>query len=59
MLMAIILVILTIQKSGYGFSLAPRYRFTNQFSLRYNLNYDKTITIKVMLDEDANNIIFG
>ena len=46
-------------KVGYGFSLAPRYRFTNQFSLRYRLNFNKTNDDQGYVDEDATNIIFG
>ncbi|MCH3883002.1 MULTISPECIES: DUF5916 domain-containing protein [Tenacibaculum] len=29
-------------KESYGFGISPRYRFTNQFSLIYRLNYNKT-----------------
>lgn len=46
-------------KSNYGFGLAPRYRFTNQFSLRYRLNFSKTNNDQGYVDEDSNNIIFG
>ena len=46
-------------KVGYGFSIAPRYRFTNQFSLRYQLNYNKTNNDQGYVNEDASNIIFG
>ncbi len=46
-------------KVGYGFSIAPRYRFTNQFSLRYQLNFNKTNDDQGYVDEDSNNIIFG
>lgn len=46
-------------KVGYGFSLAPRYRFSNQLSLRYRLNYNKTLDDQGYVDEDANIIIFG
>jgi hypothetical protein len=46
-------------KSSYGFSVAPRYRFNNQFSLRYRLNFNKTLDDQGYVDEDASNIIFG
>ena len=46
-------------KSGYGFSIAPRYRFTNQFSLRYQLNFNKTKNDQGFVDEGASNVIIG
>ena len=56
-------------KSGYGFSIAPRYRFTNQFSLRYRLNFNKTNNDQGYVDEyteeniasgeDVNYVVFG
>ena len=46
-------------KTGYGFSIAPRYRFNNQFSLRYRLNFNKTKDDQGYVDEVDNNIIFG
>lgn len=46
-------------KVGYGFSLAPRYRFTNQFSLRYRLNFNKTNDDQGYVDQYESNIIFG
>lgn len=46
-------------KDNYGFGIAPRYRFTNQFSLRYRLNFSKTINDQGYVDQDDNNIIFG
>jgi hypothetical protein len=46
-------------KEGFGFSFAPRYRFTNQFSLRYNLNFNKTNDDQGFVNQDAANIIFG
>ena len=46
-------------KSGYGFSLAPRYRFTNQFSLRYRLNYNNTKNDQGYVTEENSDIIFG
>ncbi|ARV05402.1 hypothetical protein BTO04_01260 [Polaribacter sp. SA4-10] len=46
-------------KSGYGFSFAPRFRFTNKISLRYRLNFNKTKDDQGYVDEDATNIIFG
>lgn len=48
-------------KSAYGFGIAPRYRFTNQFSLRYRLNFNKISNDQGYVDEDnaTNDIIFG
>ncbi|OAD44959.1 DUF5916 domain-containing protein [Polaribacter atrinae] len=46
-------------KAAYGFSIAPRYRFTNQFSLQYQLNYNKTDNDLGFVDEVNTNIIFG
>jgi hypothetical protein len=46
-------------KEGYGFSLAPRYRFNNQFSVRYRLNFNKTKDDQGYVDQTANDIIFG
>jgi hypothetical protein len=50
-------------KVGYGFSLAPRYRFTNQFSLRYQLNFDKTKNDQGYVyddfDDPNDDIVFG
>jgi hypothetical protein len=46
-------------KASYGFSVAPRYRFNNQFSLRYRLNYNKTLDDQGYVDETNDNIIFG
>jgi hypothetical protein len=43
----------------YGFSISPRYRFTNQFSLRYRLNYNKTQNDQGYVSENANLVIFG
>ncbi|MCI2227877.1 DUF5916 domain-containing protein [Polaribacter sp. MSW13] len=46
-------------KTGYGFSIAPRYRFTDQFSLTYNMNFNKTNNDQGYIDEVASDIIFG
>ena len=46
-------------KVGYGFGIRPRYRFSNQVSLTYNLNYNRTDDDQGFVDQDANNIIFG
>jgi hypothetical protein len=46
-------------KVAYGFSLAPRYRFTNQFSLRYRMNFNKTNNDQGYVDEVGSDIIFG
>ena len=46
-------------KSSYGFSFAPRYRFSNQFSLRYRLRFNKTLDDQGYVDQVNNDIIFG
>ncbi|MCG1037191.1 DUF5916 domain-containing protein [Polaribacter sargassicola] len=46
-------------KVGYGFGVAPRYRFTNKFSLQYNLNFNKFNNDQGYVDQTNNNIIFG
>ncbi len=46
-------------KQQYGFSIAPRYRFNNQFSLRYRLNFNKTLDDQGYVDETSDTIIFG
>ena len=46
-------------KLGYGFSVAPRYRFNNQFSLRYRLGFGKTNDDQGFVDQTQENIIFG
>ena len=44
---------------GFGFGLNPRYRFSNQFSLQYNFNYNKTLFDRGYVDQIGNAIIFG
>ena len=46
-------------KSASGFSIAPRYRFTNQFSLNYQLDFSKTNNDQGFVDEEESNIVFG
>lgn len=46
-------------QEGYGFGIRPRYRFTNQFSLGYSLNYQINNNDQGYVDETANNVIFG
>lgn len=46
-------------KEGYGISVAPRYRFNNQFSLRYRLNYNKINNDQGYVDELEDGIYFG
>jgi hypothetical protein len=46
-------------QEGYGFSISPRYRFTNQFSVQYRLRFNNTNNDQGYVDEDATNIIFG
>ncbi len=46
-------------QENYGFSISPRYRFTNQFSLQYRLNYNKANNDQGYVSENANDIIFG
>lgn len=46
-------------KIGSGFSIGPRYRFNDQFSLRYRLRYNNTKDDQGYVDETDDNIIFG
>ena len=46
-------------QQAYGFSISPRYRFTNQLSLQYSLNYNKTHNDQGYVSENSSNIIFG
>ncbi len=46
-------------KLGYGFSFAPRYRFNNQFALRYRLRFNKTNDDQGYVDQTNSDIIFG
>ena len=46
-------------KKEYGFSIAPRYRFTNKFSLQYQIEFNKTNNDQGYVTEDEGNIIFG
>ncbi|MFK8058958.1 MAG: DUF5916 domain-containing protein [Polaribacter sp.] len=46
-------------KEGYGFGLGLRQRFSNQFSLRYRLNFNKTNDDQGYVAEANNDIIFG
>lgn len=43
----------------YSISVSPRYRFTNQFSLQYRLNYNKTHNDQGYVSENDDTIIFG
>ena len=46
-------------RANFGFSVAPRYRFTNKFSLTYEIGYDKKNNDQGYVNEDISNIIFG
>ncbi|WP_438988581.1 DUF5916 domain-containing protein [Polaribacter sp.] len=46
-------------QKGYGFSLSPRYRFTNQFSLQYSLRFNKRFNDQGFVNQDDSNVIFG
>jgi hypothetical protein len=46
-------------KENYGFSIAPRYRFTNQISFSYQLRYQKSNNNQGYVHEDGTTIIFG
>lgn len=46
-------------KEGYGFGVGLRQRFSNQFSLRYRLNFNKTNDDQGYVDEVNNDVIFG
>ena len=43
----------------YGMSISPSYRFTNQFSLQYRINYNKTQNDQGYVSENDNKVIFG
>lgn len=44
---------------SYGFRIAPRYRFNNQFSLQYGFNYNQTNNDQGYVTKVGNDIIFG
>lgn len=46
-------------QEGYGFSVSPRYRFTNQFSLQYSLRFNKRFNDQGYVSQNASNVIFG
>ncbi|GAB7257583.1 DUF5916 domain-containing protein [Polaribacter sp. OB-PA-B3] len=46
-------------QQSYGVSISPRYRFTNQFSLQYRLNYNKTKNDQGYVDQVNNDVVFG
>ena len=48
-------------QNGYGFNLSPRYRFTNQISLQYKLDFNKTNNDQGYVEEveGATQVIFG
>ncbi|TXD48287.1 DUF5916 domain-containing protein [Polaribacter sp. IC073] len=46
-------------QKAYGISISPRYRFTNQFSLQYSLNYNKTHNDQGYVSQDTSTVIFG
>ncbi|WP_439132272.1 DUF5916 domain-containing protein [Polaribacter sp.] len=46
-------------KVGFGYSTGLRHRFNNQFSLRYNLRFNKTNDDQGYVTETDDAIIFG
>lgn len=48
-----------IDQMSYGFGIRPRYRFNNQFSLIYGLNYSKSENQFGYVNNDDNNVYFG
>ena len=46
-------------KFAYGFGFSPRYRFSNQFSLIYNLDFGKTENDQGFVTKQNNEPIFG
>lgn len=50
-----------IDQMSYGFGIRPRYRFNNQFSLIYGLNYSKSENQfgQVSKEEDDTDFYFG
>lgn len=46
-------------RAGFGLSLSPRYRFSNQFSMVYSFNYNKNYNDQGWVDEVGDDIIFG
>ena len=46
-------------KAGYGYRIGLRHRFNNQFSLRYNIRFNKTNNDQGYVDKVDNDIIFG
>jgi len=47
-------------KHEYGFRISPRYRFSNQFSMIYNVNFSDTLNDQGFVTFDGNrNSIFG
>lgn len=46
-------------KESYGYGITPRIRLSNQFSLRYNYNFRKTLNDQGYVDFVGNDILFG
>ncbi|TVZ55283.1 carbohydrate binding protein with CBM9 domain [Lutibacter sp. Hel_I_33_5] len=46
-------------RENYGFRIAPRYRFNNQFSLSYSFRYNQSNDEQGYVNEVNNDIIFG
>jgi hypothetical protein len=46
-------------KSSVGFGISPNYRVSNQFSLRYDFNFNKTQNDQGYVDTVGTDIIFG
>jgi len=46
-------------KNSYGFRFAPKYRFSNQFSLSYGFSFNKTDNDRGYITKVGNDIFFG
>jgi len=46
-------------KEGYGFNLSPNYRFSNQFSVQYGFNLDRSNNDQGYVNTSGSDIIFG
>lgn len=46
-------------RDQYSINISPRYRFSNQFSIVYEFNYNKNYNDQGWVDEVGDDIIFG
>ncbi|WGH75598.1 DUF5916 domain-containing protein [Tenacibaculum tangerinum] len=52
-------IISDVDQMSYGFAIRPRYRFNNQFSLIYGLDYSKSENQFGFVNSDDTHIYFG